>query len=55
MERLATHLLTKINANLPHVIRNGDPIHTYPGCVNLSFAFVEGMFIQSVVFFCISK
>ncbi|XP_073986336.1 cysteine desulfurase, mitochondrial-like [Rhodnius prolixus] len=42
MERLATHLLTKINANLPHVIRNGDPIHTYPGCVNLSFAFVEG-------------
>lgn len=28
--------------NLTHVVRNGDPQHSYPGCVNLSFAFVEG-------------
>ncbi|CAG2164543.1 unnamed protein product [Oppiella nova] len=26
----------------PKVIRNGDPNHSYPGCVNLSFAYVEG-------------
>lgn len=31
-----------IAAGLTHVIRNGDPEHSYPGCVNLSFAFVEG-------------
>ena len=31
-----------ITANLTHVIRNGDPDQSYPGCVNLSFAFVEG-------------
>lgn len=24
------------------VIHNGDDVHRYPGCVNLSFAFVEG-------------
>jgi cysteine desulfurase len=29
-------------AELPQVVRNGDPEQTYPGCVNLSFAFVEG-------------
>jgi cysteine desulfurase len=27
---------------VPQVIRNGDPKSTYPGCVNLSFAYVEG-------------
>ena len=31
-----------IEAGLTHVIRNGDPEHSYPGCLNLSFAFVEG-------------
>ena len=31
-----------IAAGLTHVVRNGDPDHSYPGCVNLSFAFVEG-------------
>jgi cysteine desulfurase len=25
-----------------HIIRNGDPEKTYPGCINLSFAYVEG-------------
>ena len=23
-------------------MRNGDPVHSYPGCVNLSFFCVEG-------------
>lgn len=27
---------------MDHVIRNGDGHQTYPGCVNLSFAYVEG-------------
>ena len=27
---------------MPQVIRNGDPQHNWPGCVNLSFAYVEG-------------
>lgn len=30
-----------INARVSHVIRNGDR-DGYPGCVNLSFAYVEG-------------
>lgn len=34
--------MNKIQAALPMVIRNGDPEKSYPGCVNLSFAFVEG-------------
>lgn len=29
-------------SNLPQVVRNGDPVAWYPGCVNLSFACVEG-------------
>uniref|UniRef100_A0A0C9QMX2 cysteine desulfurase n=1 Tax=Fopius arisanus TaxID=64838 RepID=A0A0C9QMX2_9HYME len=39
---LANHLIDKITTNLPHVVRNGDPVAWYPGCVNLSFAYVEG-------------
>ncbi|KAJ3110377.1 cysteine desulfurase, partial [Nowakowskiella sp. JEL0407] len=31
-----------ITSQVSHVVRNGDPEHSYPGCVNLSFAFVEG-------------
>ncbi|KAK9488397.1 pyridoxal phosphate-dependent transferase [Lipomyces starkeyi] len=27
---------------MDHTIRNGDPEHHYPGCVNVSFAYVEG-------------
>lgn len=42
MEFLSGRLINKISAALPHVIRNGDPVQTYPGCVNLSFAYVEG-------------
>lgn len=39
---LSDRLVNGITANLTHVIRNGDPDRSYPGCVNLSFAFVEG-------------
>lgn len=39
---LSDRLVNGISAGLTHVIRNGDPDHSYPGCVNLSFAFVEG-------------
>ncbi|XP_071488251.1 cysteine desulfurase-like [Diadema antillarum] len=39
---LSERLINKINAALSNVIRNGDPEETYPGCVNLSFAYVEG-------------
>ncbi|XP_047117476.1 cysteine desulfurase, mitochondrial-like [Schistocerca piceifrons] len=39
---LSQRLLDKIFNNLTHVVRNGDPVSSYPGCVNLSFAYVEG-------------
>ena len=38
---LSERLLAGMSA-LPHVVRNGDPVHSYPGCINLSFACVEG-------------
>lgn len=39
---LSKRLLDQIYGNLSHVIRNGDPEQSYPGCINLSFAYVEG-------------
>ncbi|EFN65274.1 Cysteine desulfurase, mitochondrial [Camponotus floridanus] len=39
---LSNYLIEKIMSNLTHVVRNGDPVAWYPGCVNLSFACVEG-------------
>lgn len=42
MEFLSQRLIERIDRELPQVIRNGDALQTYPGCVNLSFAFVEG-------------
>lgn len=39
---LSQRLQNSINADLDHVIFNGHQEHTYPGCVNLSFAYVEG-------------
>ena len=42
MEKLSKRLMDQIFGTLSHVIRNGDPVHSYPGCINLSFAFVEG-------------
>jgi cysteine desulfurase len=42
ISRLANRLIDGVNSKLDNVIRNGDPKAWYPGCVNLSFAYVEG-------------
>jgi len=42
IDRLSQRLKDKLMKALPNVIFNGDPDNTYSGCVNLSFAFVEG-------------
>uniref|UniRef100_A0A672SU39 cysteine desulfurase n=1 Tax=Sinocyclocheilus grahami TaxID=75366 RepID=A0A672SU39_SINGR len=39
---LANRLVQKIVSEIPDVVMNGDPDQRYPGCVNLSFAYVEG-------------
>uniref|UniRef100_A0A8C2D7A1 cysteine desulfurase n=1 Tax=Cyprinus carpio TaxID=7962 RepID=A0A8C2D7A1_CYPCA len=39
---LANRLVQKIMAAIPDVVLNGDPDQRYPGCINLSFAYVEG-------------
>lgn len=40
--RLSNRLIERIQRSVPNVHRNGDPNHTYPGCVNLSFSYIEG-------------
>lgn len=42
IKQLSDRLVNGITSATPHVIRNGDPEHSYHGCVNLSFAYVEG-------------
>ncbi|KAJ1975110.1 cysteine desulfurase [Dimargaris verticillata] len=42
ISELSQRLIAGVTAKLDHVVRNGDNQHTYPGCVNLSFAYVEG-------------
>jgi cysteine desulfurase len=42
IEHLSKMLIDGITSRVPHVTRNGDSTHGYPGCVNLSFAHVEG-------------
>ncbi|XP_050670130.1 cysteine desulfurase, mitochondrial [Leptidea sinapis] len=42
MEKLSKRFLDRIYSKLTHVIRNGDPEQSYHGCINLSFAYVEG-------------
>uniref|UniRef100_A0AAZ3SKI3 cysteine desulfurase n=1 Tax=Oncorhynchus tshawytscha TaxID=74940 RepID=A0AAZ3SKI3_ONCTS len=39
---LANRLVRKIMSEIPDVVMNGDPEQRYPGCINLSFAYVEG-------------
>lgn len=39
---LSERLINQITSQLTHVVINGDKDHKYPGCVNISFAFVEG-------------
>ncbi|KAF8965204.1 cysteine desulfurase NFS1 [Flammula alnicola] len=41
IKELSDRLIQKINSEVEHVVRNGDP-NGYPGCVNLSFSYVEG-------------
>lgn len=53
VKSLCDRLLKRME-ELPEVIRNGDSVETYHGCVNLSFAYVEGnvliLFYYSVLF-----
>lgn len=39
---LSQKLQSGIETNIPQVVRNGDPEHNYAGCLNYSFAYVEG-------------
>lgn len=39
---LSKKLRDGIEERIPSVHRNGDPAHNYPGCLNYSFAYVEG-------------
>lgn len=40
IKKLSDRLIKGITSQVEHVIRNGDS-NGYPGCVNLSFAYVE--------------
>jgi len=40
-QRLAQRLIDGLGSKIDHIVRNGD-VNGYPGCVNLSFAYVEG-------------
>merc|ERR1712102_178549 len=42
ISKLSERFKNKIMSELEDVIFNGDPNNTYSGCVNLSFAYVEG-------------
>lgn len=39
---LSNKLKKGIEEKVPEVVQNGDPLHNYPGCLNYSFAYVEG-------------
>jgi len=39
---LSKRLQKGIEERIPNVVRNGDPDHNYNGCLNYSFAYVEG-------------
>ncbi|KAH7923559.1 cysteine desulfurase NFS1 [Leucogyrophana mollusca] len=41
IKQLSNRLIEGINSQVEHVVRNGD-VNGYPGCVNLSFSYVEG-------------
>lgn len=42
IKALSQRLIDKITSSLTHVVVNGDLNQRYPGCVNISFAYVEG-------------
>jgi cysteine desulfurase len=41
IKKLSDRLLSGL-LSMEHTTQNGDPNHFYPGCVNVSFAYVEG-------------
>ncbi|WVW78823.1 cysteine desulfurase IscS [Kwoniella bestiolae CBS 10118] len=41
VKELSDRLINGITSQVDHIVRNGD-VSGYPGCVNLSFAYVEG-------------
>jgi len=41
IKELSNRLIQSIDKQVDHVVRNGD-VNGYPGCVNLSFSYVEG-------------
>jgi len=41
IKKLSSRLLSGL-LSLEHTVQNGDPTRFYPGCVNVSFAYVEG-------------
>mmetsp|Transcript_932 Transcript_932/g.1953 ORF Transcript_932/g.1953 Transcript_932/m.1953 type:complete len:519 (+) Transcript_932:79-1635(+) len=42
IDHLSTKLKNGIEQRIPEVTQNGDPEHNYAGCLNYSFAYVEG-------------
>jgi len=42
IQHLSHKLEQGIRNTIPEVVQNGDPDHRYPGCLNYSFAYVEG-------------
>lgn len=42
VKKLSDLLVSQIESRVGSVVRNGDAVQTYPGCVNISFACVEG-------------
>lgn len=42
IKNLSDRLLQGLEGKISHVVRNGDVSRSYPGCINLSFAYVEG-------------
>lgn len=42
VKKLSERLISGLSSKISHVVRNGDEKRSYPGCINLSFAYVEG-------------
>ncbi|KAG1149244.1 hypothetical protein G6F37_003854 [Rhizopus arrhizus] len=42
ISKLSKRLIYGTQSKAEHVYRNGDPVHSYPGYINLSFDYVEG-------------
>lgn len=55
VKMLSDRFVARVTGELTHVQRNGDAERGYPGCVNLSFAYVEGesllMALKDIAFF----